>query len=86
MCRPLETHIREMAEQNLSVKKAVARHDQDRVCPPDDISTLKSLIDSIAMDWNDRCDHPEDCSCSMAQAVRIAAAGRNMTVSEFISN
>lgn len=34
------------------------------------LAEAQELIRILAMDWSDRCDHPDDCTCSMAQAIR----------------
>lgn len=37
------------------------------------VDGLKYLIAAIAQDWGDKCcDGPDDCACTMGQAIRLA--------------
>ncbi len=39
------------------------------------IDGLNFLIAAIAQDWGDKCcDDPDDCACTMGQAIRLARA------------
>lgn len=49
--------------QRLQDQLAVRTRERDAV---------DALVRDLAMDWADRCDHPDDCSCSMGRAIRYS--------------
>lgn len=36
----------------------------------EELGEANRLLRIVTQDWADRCDHPADCNCSMAQAIR----------------